>query len=145
MKVEQLEKDTFFVESEGRSKEGMEGYRVDLSKEDFGCSCKDWQFRHRRPYESGNKDSICKHIKAARKHLSGLSDLDRVTDDKGLVWLVIQEGDELRITQGQPISEDQVKINANNVNFLVDVGVNGWIMGSREQAVDTINQFNQPQ
>ena len=142
MKVEQLERDTFFVESEGRSKENLEGYRVDLSKEDFGCSCKDWQFRHRRAYEAGRKDSICKHIKAARKHLAGLSDLDRVTDDKGLVWLVIKDSESYRIGQGHPISEDQVKININNVNYLVDIGENAWIMGSEQQARDTINQFN---
>ena len=65
MKVEPLEKDVFMVSSEGTSGEGIEQYRVDLSKEDFGCSCKDWHYRRQRFYEAGHKDYVCKHIRAS--------------------------------------------------------------------------------
>lgn len=68
MKVRLLEKDVFMVESQGTSGEGLEEYRVDLSDEYFGCSCKSYQFHHEYQNVTYGLKTACKHILAAQRY-----------------------------------------------------------------------------
>ena len=69
MRVSFLERDVFLVESQGTSMEDIECYRVDLSEEDFGCSCKDYHFRHGAINHKYGLKEPCKHIMAAQRYV----------------------------------------------------------------------------
>ena len=69
MKVTPFERDVYLVESQGTSGEGIEYYRVDLSNQYFGCSCKDYQFRRAGINLKYGLNEPCKHIIAAQRYV----------------------------------------------------------------------------
>lgn len=57
------------VESFGASRDSLPEYTVDLSPQNFGCSCPhdDYTLRPRRKAEGTTRDTICKHLGEAMK------------------------------------------------------------------------------
>ena len=99
-RVQPLEKDVYLVRSYGTSKEDIEEYRVDLSDEDFGCSCKNFYFNGRRTWEqmrllgTQNKEACaCKHIKDAMQYRHDWQQVeDRSKEKVGQICIFMYNG-----------------------------------------------------
>jgi len=67
--------DQYTVDSYRSSHDSVDTYQVDMSKEDFGCSCANWDYRLRPLWEqmkktglSHNEAVYCKHIKEVAEY-----------------------------------------------------------------------------
>lgn len=136
MKVTSFERDVYQVESAGSSGEGIKEYRVDLSKEDFGCSCRHYHFRLRRYYEAGDKSKICKHIRAAMDYRDSINQVMRCIGEDGLSWFVVLQDGKYSVARGEILEE-----NALIDKKLFDIGEDAWLMGNEEQALETVKQL----